>query len=81
MPRLGSGWLLASFVLYRATIWYLDLPRGCGCLGDPAAWWPWLARHAETLSLSLLLTLGALWLAALRLTLRSANPVRHSPSI
>jgi hypothetical protein len=48
--QLGMvAWLASSFLLYRLGLWWLGVNKPCGCLGNAANWWPWLARHQEAL--------------------------------
>jgi hypothetical protein len=75
---IGSGWILISFGLYRAAIWFFDIPRACGCLGDPNGWWPWLAQHAEQISDLILASLATLWFVAAGIaTAARSHPLRN----
>lgn len=46
---LALSWLATLFLVYRVAQWVGAVGRPCGCLGNAAEWFPWLAKHEQVL--------------------------------
>ena len=85
-------WLCINFLIYHLGLLLLGVQQPCSCLGNPAAWWPWLGTHQGSVTwvVLLFLLLGSLIFFALHLRIlnnaggdgirHSANPSRYPRS-
>lgn len=54
LQLLALAWLTTNFAAYRLAIWWGNIPKPCGCLGNALDWWPWLKVHQDGVMKSLL---------------------------
>lgn len=48
---LWVAWLSTLFGIYRVGAWWLGVTAPRPCLGTAYEWFPWLARHGNSLTL------------------------------
>lgn len=63
---LALAWLTTNFAAYRLALWWGNIAKPCGCLGNAMDWSPWLMKHQDSVMKGLLLFMlvgayGFLW--------------------
>lgn len=84
LQLLALAWLTTNFAAYRFVIWWGNIAKPCGCLGNAMDWFPWLMKHQDSLMKCLLTFMlvgayGFLW-ADWRNTKREEAMVRDLPA-
>jgi hypothetical protein len=54
VQMLALAWLTTSIAAYRLAIWWGNIAKPCGCLGNAMDWSPWLMKHQDSVMKGLL---------------------------
>lgn len=66
LQLLALAWLTTNFAIYRLALWWGNIAKPCGCLGNAMDWSPWLMKHQDSvmkcaLTFMLVGAYGFLW--------------------
>lgn len=48
LQLLALAWLTTNFAIYRLALWWGNIAKPCGCLGNAMDWSPWLLKHQDS---------------------------------
>lgn len=54
LQLLALAWLTTNFAIYRLALWWGNIAKPCGCLGNAMDWSPWLMKHQDSVMKGLL---------------------------